>query len=282
MKVSIITVCRNNVAGLEKTLLSVSGQTARLGVDYEYIIIDGNSDDGTKDLLFRNSEKISYSVSEPDTGIYNAMNKGVKAASSDYCLFLNSSDTLFNESVIEDVLPLLDGNGIVCGNMQTSDNTMMRSPAVRPNCQYFINRCSLPHEASFIRRDILLACPYDESYRIISDWKFFFQAIVMDRCTYKQISLPITVFDLTGVSSTNHELLDAEHERANKELLPDWLVEDIISSRAEIPVIHHFFDEVKERRYCKLIYGIDLMVVKVMAVFMKNQGWVKHYHFKEK
>lgn len=282
MKISIITVCRNNVSGLEKTILSVTGQTASLGIDYEYIVIDGDSDDGTKELLSRYSDKISYWVSELDTGIYNAMNKGVEASNSEYCLFLNSSDTLFNDSVILDVIPLLDGSDIVCGNMRTSDNTIMRSPVARPNCQYFINRCSLPHEASFIKRSLLLACPYDESYRIISDWRFFFQAIVMNRCSYKQISLLITIFDLTGISSTKHELLDAEHERANKELFPDWLVDDTISSKAEVPVIHRFFDEVKDRRISKLLYGIDLLIVKVMSVFMKNQGWIKNYHLRDK
>ena len=87
MKLSIITVNRNNKDGLEKTIRSVIRQTSH---DYEYIIIDGASTDGSPEIIRNYEENITYWISEPDTGIYNAMNKGIRKAQGDYCLFLNS------------------------------------------------------------------------------------------------------------------------------------------------------------------------------------------------
>ncbi|MEP7170167.1 MAG: glycosyltransferase, partial [Bacteroidota bacterium] len=97
---SIITVNLNNAAGLKKTIESVVTQTFN---DVEYIIIDGASTDGSKEVIKNYETKISYWVSEKDTGIYNAMNKAIKKAKAEYCLFLNSGDSLTNKKVLNDV-----------------------------------------------------------------------------------------------------------------------------------------------------------------------------------
>ncbi|MDR2910496.1 MAG: glycosyltransferase [Bacteroidales bacterium] len=95
MKLSIITINLNNVAGLQKTIESVVKQTF---TDYEYIVIDGGSTDGSADIIKQHANKITYWVSEPDKGIYNAMNKGIRVAKGEYCLFLNSGDWLINSN----------------------------------------------------------------------------------------------------------------------------------------------------------------------------------------
>ncbi len=92
MKLSIITVNLNNKDGLQKTIDSVISQTFK---DFEWIVIDGGSTDGSKELIEKYSDYISYWVSEPDKGIYNAMNKGIKVAKGDYLEFLNSGDIFF-------------------------------------------------------------------------------------------------------------------------------------------------------------------------------------------
>ncbi len=89
MKLSIITINKNNAYGLRKTIQSVINQTYS---NIEYIIIDGASTDGSIDVIKKFEDKIDWWASEPDTGIYNAMNKGIKIATGDYCQFLNSGD----------------------------------------------------------------------------------------------------------------------------------------------------------------------------------------------
>ena len=101
MKISIITVVFNNKVGLEATIQSVINQTYN---DIEYIIIDGGSEDGTKEILEQYSSNINYWVSENDNGIYHAMNKGAAKASGSYLLFLNAADVLADNKVIEKVV----------------------------------------------------------------------------------------------------------------------------------------------------------------------------------
>ena len=98
MKLSIITINYNNLAGLQKTIESVVSQTFR---DFEWIVIDGGSVDGSRELIERYANSFSYWVSEPDKGIYNAMNKGIVVAKGDYLLFLNSGDWLCDEMALE-------------------------------------------------------------------------------------------------------------------------------------------------------------------------------------
>ena len=96
--ISIITVNLNNLEGLKRTMTSVFEQTWQ---EYEYIIIDGGSTDGSKEYIESFSDKISVWVSEPDAGIYNGMNKGIKVANGEYLLFLNSGDHLFDNRVLD-------------------------------------------------------------------------------------------------------------------------------------------------------------------------------------
>ena len=106
-KISIITINYNDKVGLKKTIESVINQTWR---DFEFIVIDGGSTDGGKEILEQNSDKIDYWVSESDNGIFNAMNKGIKVATGDYLLFLNSGDWFYSSNVISDVEKIIDGS----------------------------------------------------------------------------------------------------------------------------------------------------------------------------
>ena len=114
MKLSIITINFNNRNGLEKTIESVTSQTCK---DFEWIIIDGGSTDGSRELVEKKQKYITYWCSEPDSGIYNAMNKGIKKAKGDYCFFLNSGDRLHDKDVMMNVLGELDGTDFVSGNV---------------------------------------------------------------------------------------------------------------------------------------------------------------------
>ena len=116
MKLSIITINLNNKADLQKTIDSIFTQTCK---EFEWVIIDGGSTDGSVELIKETLQYINYWVSEPDKGIYNAMNKGIKASHGEYLLFLNSGDYLYDSSVIHNVLPLLKDRDFYVGERKT-------------------------------------------------------------------------------------------------------------------------------------------------------------------
>ena len=166
MKISIITINYNNREGLSRTLASVAEQTCR---DFEYIIIDGGSTDGSVEEIQHHAAIIDYWVSEPDGGIYNAMNKGIAKAQGDYCLFLNSSDMLYSPDIIAKVVPLLDGTDFCAGDICF----LYEKPEVKvvPDeiTAYYMFHSILFHQSTFIRTALLKAEPYSENYRIVSD-----------------------------------------------------------------------------------------------------------------
>ena len=118
MKYSIITINYNNKEGLERTIQSVLGQISK---DYEYIIIDGGSTDGSVDVIRQYADHISYWISEPDKGRYNAMNKGIRQATGDYLNFMNSGDTFHSSSVLEDIAKMNFDEDIITGGFYDSE-----------------------------------------------------------------------------------------------------------------------------------------------------------------
>lgn len=201
MKLSVITINFNNKVGLERTFNSVFSQTYR---HFEYIVIDGGSSDGSKDLLEKYEDKLTYWISEPDTGIYNAMNKGIKRAKGEYLLFLNSGDSLVVD-VLQKAINELDGTDIIYGNWYWTDQGKVIHQDIFPDKITFIflaYHYSLPHQASFIKKELFEKFElYDESLRMVSDWKFFLLAIFKWNCNYRHINLFISYYDKTGFSS---------------------------------------------------------------------------------
>ncbi|WP_050855202.1 glycosyltransferase family 2 protein [Flavobacterium frigoris] len=207
-KLSIITINYNNLGGLMSTITSVQNQTWQ---GFEYIVIDGGSNDGSKEYLLRHNQYIDYWVSEPDKGIYNAMNKGIKEAKGTYLLFLNSGDHFFNEKVLELNHAVLIQNDLICFNLQMVRNgisKIAKSPA-NP-CFSDLYTTSLPHPATFIKRELFNKVGlYDENLRIVSDWKFFLLALFKFNSSYLKVEQTLSTFYLDGVST----LEDNSHER---------------------------------------------------------------------
>lgn len=222
MKYSIITVNYNNVADLERTICSVRNQSCK---DYEYIVIDGGSTDDSVELIRRYEPDINYWVSERDRGIYDAMNKGIAMAKGDYCLFLNAGDTFFNDNVLENASGLLD-NDIVCGNamLTTGRNQMWTAPDVVDE-QFWRQRNSICHQSVFIRTSLLKNNPYDTSLKIVSDYKFFFYELVVEKRSYSHIDLTICNYGCDGVSA-NHEKSDAEKKRVIDDFVREGFIEE--------------------------------------------------------
>lgn len=211
--IDIITVNKNNKDGLEQTIKSVANQTYFDVVNH--IIIDGNSTDGSQEIIEQYKDKLFYYVSESDTGIYNAMNKGIRASVSPYLLFLNSGDYLSENNVLERVFPYLDGTDFLYGNeWKVNDKCKNYSPyeAKYPDklSEGFFRSTSLPHQSSFIKRELLLD-GYDENYKIISDWKWFIEAFRSGK-TYKHMPFIVSVYDCSGYSYQNLNLMQKEKD----------------------------------------------------------------------
>ncbi len=234
MILSIITINRNNVAGLEKTMLSVVSQTFK---EFEYIVVDGASTDGSVEVIKKLEpefgDRLKW-VSKSDKGIYNAMNKGIRMASGEYIQILNSADCLASDDVMERMLAELEKQGcpsILYGNMVKCF----------PNGQKMIDKCfagqeitmlgmftgTLNHDPAFIRRDLFEKYGYyDESLKIVSDWKWYMQAIILGEEKPKYADINMTLFDMTGISETNKELDKAERKQVLEQMFPKAILAD--------------------------------------------------------
>ena len=224
MLYSIITINFNNCDGLHRTIESVVNQT---NDNYEYIVIDGGSTDGSVDVIQKYSDRISYWVSEKDDGIYNAMNKGVRHAHGDYCLFLNSGDSFYDKHVLNKNLLSDNKSDIVVGRLVSdSDGRELFSPPSDDISMYYFYTSTLPHQASFIKTKLLKQYPYDESLKIVSDWKFFVETIIFHHCKVRFIDVPITKFDMTGISTSNASKTWDEKMKVLRQMFPDRVLED--------------------------------------------------------
>lgn len=209
---SIITINRNNLRGLEKTVKSVFNQTWQ---DFEYIIIDGGSIDGSKKFLESQMDNVDYWVSEPDNGIFNAMNKGILKSSGKYLLFLNSGDFLKNDQILDNVKDNIENQDLIYCDLEMYDDNKkyIKTFPKELSFSFFINH-SLPHPATFIKREVLLeAGLYDESLKISSDWKFFIDAVCKKNCSYLYVNECLTAFNLNGISSTEEMRGEMYQER---------------------------------------------------------------------
>ena len=265
MKLSIITINYNNAAGLKKTLDSVAAQTY---TDFEHIIVDGASTDGSVDEIIAysqspiaNRHKITW-LSEPDTGIYNAMNKGIRMASGEYLLFLNSGDYLVDGYVIENVMPFLDGTDIIQGNLYDvylAPNRLRRGYG-RSDVELFeAYRCIILHPSAFTRRGLFNQYGFfDESFRIISDTIFYFKSFCIGNASFKYIDVAISVFEGDGISE-NIKYLDLkndEYRRFEKEYIPIRLYE----ASKDIPKKIKLYDNLKKH---KVIWKLAMCLVKI-------------------
>ena len=212
MKLSIITINYNDAAGLERTIKSVLEQKTG---DFEHVIIDGNSTDGSKEIIAKYAHHFSYFISEADHGVYDAMNKGIKNATGDYLLFLNSGDALFNPDVIEKVLPHLIMHDLVYGDLYIVPTNQPSFKHTYPKSLdlTFFKQTSLGHPSTFIKKELFEKHGnYRTDLHIVSDWAFFLKVICVGQATYKKIDMTISRFYEGGISTTANNLLNHKAE----------------------------------------------------------------------
>ena len=290
-KLSIVTINYNNAEGLRRTLASVAAQTCD---SIEHIIIDGNSTDGSVEIIKEYVHQLEigdrklevYWVSEPDKGIYNAMNKGIRKASGEYIQILNSGDILAAPDVTERMVKALDAlndemsradalneplslndgkMGILYGNMIKKDYATGKVIGKSGEVEYSLRQyyCStMNHDCCYIRRDLFEKFGlYDESLKIVSDWKWFLQAIGLGNVKPVYVDIDVTIFDASGVSESNLGLRNKERRMVLEELLPPAVLVDFDKHSFEIQQMgrlrkHH-------------LYGLVYLIERVLFKFEK-------------
>lgn len=223
-RVSIVTVNLNNLEGLRRTVFSVLGQD---WTDFEFIVVDGGSTDGSVAFLEEQGKLFSYWVSEPDSGVYEAMNKGIRKANGEYLLFLNSGDYLASSTVLTDVLTCLDGTPLVYGDLLVNNKRgemLLYEFPERISINYLLNNY-LPHPGTFFHRSVFEKVGlYNEHMEYAADWQIGMKAIYQEGLTSRHVPVPISVFNLDGKSSEAGSYNNIEQEKTaflleNRELL---------------------------------------------------------------
>ncbi len=238
--------------------------------DYEYIVIDGGSTDGSKELIEKHTNKLVYCVSEKDEGIFNAMNKGIRKANGDYLIFMNSGDYFFASDVLTKVFNKEHGEDILYGNVKWWPVEHNGNYPDVLTFNHFIHN-TIPHQGAFIKKELFgIVGLYDENYKVNSDWNFFVLAVYKYNCTYKHLDITISYCNTDGVSLTPEG--GAETQRIRTEIVK----QHFRAFNKDLSDLYHQLDNSKVNnsllnyRLVKYAIMIHQSVKKVERLFYKR------------
>ena len=263
MKFSVITINYNNCEGLRRTIESVIGQTFNV---FEYIVIDGGSTDGSVEVIKNYSDRIDYWVSEKDRGIYHAMNKGVAQAHSEYCIFMNSGDSFFDDKVLERIADYEIDEDIVVGKLISNGKgqVLFAPPQQHQISLYYLYSGTVPHQSSFIKTELLRMYPYDESLKIVSDWKFYVQTIILHNCSVRYVDEMVARFDMDGVSTSHPEAMWKEKEQVLLEMFPQRVLVDYKRMKASECLTQTLTPQLRQHyRIDKFLYRLGKRILNL-------------------
>jgi glycosyltransferase involved in cell wall biosynthesis len=291
LKLTIITISLNNASALHKTMQSVVAQKSR---NFEYIIIDGGSTDGSVEVIESfttipagryiaqpafdrprpEMSPVTYWISEPDKGIYNAMNKGLRKARGDYVHFLNSGDWLADEQVVENMLESLRPD---------TDILVGEVISVRPDGKVRYNKNktdvglstfyggTIQHTSAYIRRSLFDTYGfYDETLKIVADWKWYLIAAGLNDARIQFADIYVSFFDTTGISSTHLDLDRHERRQVLEAILPKPILDDYDR-------FYFHMCQIQRMKTSKWLYGIfwfaERCLFKIEKWRLKYFGW---------
>lgn len=238
MHLTIVTINLNNCKGLQKTIESVLHQDFS---EFEYIIVDGDSTDNSVETIKNAAELATvpfYWISEPDNGIYEAMNKGIRMSKGEYLLFLNSGDFLVDNDVLNKVFQIGFSDDITIGNCDVSRNGKVIFHAIPPDeisFAAFYGR-TIPHQSAFIKRSLFKKFGlYNENLRLHSDYEFFIKTLIINNCSYHHIPLTIANYNLEGLSSSKNSktTLKTEYNDIIQRYIPERIIFDYKNWKSE-------------------------------------------------
>jgi hypothetical protein len=216
---SVVTICRNNRVGLQATLVSVGRQTGR---SFEHLVVDGRSTDGTRALLEQHVDSPWLRwTSEPDDGIYDALNKGLRLATGGYVIFLNAGDTFGSDDVLETVAARLEpDDDVLYGDAMMFLLTPAGTRERKKICdhQSLGMRNNLCHQATFFRRELHVQETYDTRFQILGDHDLLLR-LWRRQARFRKIDLCVCNYLIGGISSQQRMRLRTEQEL----LLLRWL-----------------------------------------------------------
>lgn len=260
MQLSVITICYNE-KNIERTLKSIVGQSCR---DFEWIVIDGGSTDGTLEIIKRYKNDIDILVSETDKGIYNAMNKGIKMAKGKYLNFMNGGDEFVDEKVIEEFYAFagqFDEEDVIYGNFNLIAPDGKISDISFPCCinRTFFYDNTINHQSAFIKRELFDKFGlYDENYKIAADWAKWC-IFANHHCRFKHWERKIAKFYADGISATQKDRLNAEKE----------IIQNTFYQKEErMAIKKQFFCQ-----YIVLLFG----KMPLLTISDKRAGYVRKY-----
>ena len=272
MKLSIITVNRNNAEGLKKTIESVITQTY---TDYEYIIIDGASTDGSVDIIKHYENKINYWISEPDTGVYNAMNKGILRARGDYINFMNSGDT-FTSGILSEIHEQLDKD-IICGNglilFNNGSTKTHNSPSENDlSMSHFFKSNPFPHQACFVKRELFTVEMFNEGNKVYSDLEFFIKQIIFNNCSYKHINKIVTINEEYGISAATGTSNRIEREKILENCLLPRIKKDYesLNKYKEYPSFDYIVSKPNSYKFDRIILFLSKFYFSIYCFIKKK------------
>lgn len=281
MKLSIVTINYNNAEGLRKTMESVLAQTY---TEIEYIIVDGASTDGSVDVIRELATRPTIKwVSEKDTGIYNAMNKGIRMATGDYIEILNSGDILFDANVTQRMIEHLDQInsqnenpiGILYGNMIKSwPNGKRMKEHAQPNIAttdsfLFFYRGTLNPDGTLFHSSLFEKYGFfNENMRICSDWEWFIRAVVFGNETPVHIDVDTILFDMTGISESggkNRDIIQKERREYLESILPRSVLADY--DKYSFPITQ--YQRLKKYHLWGFVHLIERITFKIEKCYNK-------------
>lgn len=274
MQLSIITINYNNLEGLRRTINSVMTQTWR---DFEWIIVDGGSTDGSKELIEQTAanpnSNISWWCCEPDKGVYNAMNKGIAHAQGEYLNFMNSGDYFYSSTTLNEIFLLVQKHevaDIYYGDHIRYDGKqekLYKSPSPFPLS--ILLKYGINHQSTFIKRELFKEELYDESLKIVADWKLFVKWMLSGR-RFQYVSIPICFFENGGLCTTQEGIIAQEKDAVKNSLLSANIMADIteLESYRSFAEIKEVKEYISERRLHRQFLGSFLR----LALLFKNIG----------
>ena len=213
VKISVVTVCYNAVKELERTMLSVLNQTYD---NVEYIVIDGGSTDGTVEIIKKYADRLAYWVSEPDKGIYDAMNKGVKVATGEWINFMNAGDRFVDEEVLTKLFEGMNNSeyGVIFGNSREYRENILYSVKPTP----FYSKCNghynkgICHQSMFVKTSLHKRNTFNLQYHIAADFNMVYHLYHHEKCKFKYKDIDVAYYDVNGQSNMNAGLAYYEEE----------------------------------------------------------------------
>ncbi len=262
ISLSIVTICKNHLAGLQKTVTSILDQDCS---DYDLIVVDGASDDGTTDYLqFLSHQGVRW-ISEPDRGIYHAMNKGISLAQGEYILFLNAGDTFSTNQILSKTIPMIGASDIHYGDINLVKNNKCIGSKHYPSSKnlsalFFLND-TICQQSIYFRKSLFNdGNLFSEKY-LCSDWLFLLQGILINSFSYTHIDLVICNYDIDGISFTAQSKVKQERKEILEFQFP-------LLAPAHNQIL--FLENVWASKGIPSIYAIHLLYRKLKHSFLKK------------